>query len=55
MQYILTQEEYDELKRVREMKQIAVINKLQMACTFVCDNMPISQKFFINLNHGAAY
>jgi hypothetical protein len=42
MQYILTQAEYDELKRVKEMHFNVMTKRLQELCTKVADEMPVN-------------
>jgi len=41
MQYILTEEEYIELKRVKNVKELAEVEKLQDFCTMVCNTLPV--------------
>ncbi len=41
MQYILTQEEYDELKQTHEDFELKKTRKLQVLCTKIANEMPI--------------
>jgi len=45
MQYILTQEEYDNLTRIQRVKLDIETKKLQELCTRICDTMPIHVKW----------
>lgn len=41
MQYILTQDEFQELTRLKKNYEKGEIDKLQKFCTFVAENLPI--------------
>lgn len=41
MQYILTQEEYDELKRKQELEFSITTKQLQTLCTKIATEMPV--------------
>lgn len=43
MQYILTQEEYDALKKERKHEIELSVSKLQKLCTKISDEMPIKR------------
>lgn len=45
MQYILTQEEYDELKRDRKHNFDLSNKKLQELCTKICNEMPLKYEW----------
>jgi len=41
MQYILTQEEFDQLKSDQEQRLAVDLGKLQRLCTKICNEMPV--------------
>lgn len=49
MQYILTQEEYDQLRARQKLDLDMRRDQLQQLCTWVADNMPVSVKW---INEG---
>lgn len=50
MQYILTQEEYDDLKKKREALEHIERKELQKLCTKIANEMPVEQTDF----HGGS-
>lgn len=47
MQYLLSEEEYDALLKLRkEQKQLPSIENLQKFCTFVADHMPVQSGWY---------
>ena len=46
MQYVLTQDEYDELVRTQKLDLHMQKDKLQKLCSSIADQMPVSVKWF---------
>lgn len=46
MQYILSQEEYDEFIRIKaELKRLPTVQYLQDFCTYVANSIPMKRKY----------
>ena len=52
MQYILTQEEYDDLVSKKEYKISPSKSKLQKLCTKIANEMPVKVSWLIKNNGG---
>ena len=45
MQYILTEDEYEELKSQQKEFNLAKTKRLQKLCTKICDTMPVQPRW----------